>query len=92
MTNYKKLLKEAHEQDLDIAALDMAYEMECCLDQVVSERHFNNMCEQAFNMWLKFDYSKCQCCYAVIKAYNDNTFEHFKTLDKYQLADYVEIY
>lgn len=92
MTNYSQLLKEAREQNLDIAALDMAYEMECCLDEEVSEEHFNIMCERAFDMWLKFDYSKCQCCHAVIFAYFNNDFTKFCDMDKYELSNYIRIY
>lgn len=91
---YTNLLKQAKEQNVDIASLNMAYEVECALDeQEVPEEHFETICNHAYNLWLKLDFAApCQCAKASIDAYNDNTFEHFKSLDKYQLANYVEIY
>ena len=41
---YKKLLEKARQENIDICSLEVANELDCCLDEEVSEGKFNEAC------------------------------------------------
>lgn len=50
---YKKLLEKARQENIDICSLEVANELDCCLDEEgVSEEKFNEACSLIENTYL----------------------------------------
>ena len=50
---YRENLELARAQNIDLARLSVAYEVECCCGEV---ERFEDICEAVYNLWLKTEH------------------------------------
>lgn len=69
---YIELLALAKKHDINIVKLSIAYELECILNEQLDEEHFEELCEQVYDIYLSIDtYDVNLICRAVLDAFTD---------------------
>ena len=80
---YKKILDVAKENKIEVIDLEVAYEVSCCLNEDISDKKFDEVCNLVKDTYLKYEELTL---WSIVNALLDMAKNEDKTLETFDLS------